>query len=112
MRVGQRRNPSVAQAGNNQQISTLSRRLEYLERRDKHLQEGVTKWKKDIEANPSLDCKPFVNSVSTIVFSGNKFKTRVKMITTARKASSEVQHKSSSGKNDGSKEGSKACVIM
>jgi len=120
MRVGQRRNPSVAQAGNNQQISTLSRRLEYLERRDKHLQEVVTKWKKDIEANPSLDCKPFVNSVSTIVFSGNKFKTRVKMITTmtkgqtnqAIKASSEVQQKSSSGKNDGSKEGSKACVIM
>ena len=62
--------------------ANVNRRLEYLERRDKRIQELCKEWKEKIEADPSLDAKPFVTSVNTIVFSGNKFKTRVKLIQT------------------------------
>merc|ERR1712061_195700 len=58
----------------------------YLERRDKKIQEVCKEWKQKIDSTPDIDCKPFVNHVNTIVFSGNKFKTRVKVIATALKA--------------------------
>merc|ERR1712038_931380 len=63
-----------------QQMATTSRRLEYLERRDKRIQELCKEWQDKIQADPSIDAKPFVTSINTIIFSGNKFKTRVKVI--------------------------------
>jgi len=63
-----------------QQMATTSRRLEYLERRDKRIQELCKEWQDKIKMDPSVDAKPFVSSINTIIFSGNKFKTRVKVI--------------------------------
>merc|ERR1712130_783696 len=67
-----------------QQMATTSRRLEYLERRDKRIQELCKEWQDKITADPSIDAKPFVTSINTIIFSGNKFKTRVKVISSAQ----------------------------
>ena len=60
----------------------VNRRLDYLERRDKRIQEICTEWKEKLEKDPSTDAKPFVKSVNTIVFSGNKFKAKVQLIST------------------------------
>ena len=68
-----------------QQMATTSRRLEYLERRDKRIQELCKEWQDKIAADPSIDAKPFVTSINTIIFSGNKFKTRVKVISSVSK---------------------------
>merc|ERR1712088_1175330 len=112
----------------------VNRRLDYLERRDKRIQEICTEWKEKLEKDPSTDAKPFVKS-------GNKFKAKVQLISTfgdlkklgagnpavntgasapkqeVLKAHSDVQNKSSAskGKAAGGKEGAKksgACVIM
>jgi hypothetical protein len=119
-------------------IINWTRRLDYLERRVKRIQELCKEWKDKLESDPSVDAKSFVTSVNTIVFSINKFKTRVKLISSMGdvkklaadsapqktqlkdqkmlQASSAAQQSSSSGGNSqpvqNKKAESKGCVVM
>ena len=87
IKKGPSMNPGASQSNAQltQQMATTTRRLEYLERRDKRIQELCKEWQEKIQADPNVDTKPFVTSVNTIIFSGNKFKTRVKVISSVSK---------------------------
>lgn len=71
----------------------VNRRLDYLERRDKRIQEICKEWEEKLKSDPSTDAKPFVKSVNTIVFSGNKFKAKVQLISTVSKKTLQTYQK-------------------